>query len=132
MVLSDEQEWFERLLDQQLRANPGIWKMLGEHGVTEQTPLRLCFIYVAPSEAQARQLVEFVRAETDYDVDAREQAKGSARRTEWVVAGATQPTAVDRETIDRWVQWMVAAGAAHGPCAFDGWTVELPEDLAPG
>lgn len=130
MELSDEQEWFERLLDQQLRANPGIWKMLQGYGVTDRTPLRLCFIYLAPSEAQAARLVDFIRTQTDYDVEAREQAAG--RKKQWVVAGATQPTAVDRETIDRWVQWMVAAGAAHGPCAFDGWTVELPEDLAPG
>lgn len=130
--MSDEPEWFERLLDQQLRANPGIWKMLEGHGVTEQTPLRLCFIYLAPGAAEAQRLVAFIQAETDYDVEARQQADGSSRKTGWVVAGATQPTAVDRETIDRWVQWMVAAGAAEGPCAFDGWTVELPGDLAAG
>lgn len=108
-------------------AAPGIWKMLEGHGVTDQTPLRLCFIYLAPSEAQAARLVDFI-AQTDYDVDAREQAAG--RKKQWVVAGATQPTAVDRETIDSWVQWMVAAGAAEGPCAFDGWTAELREDQA--
>ncbi|MGI8730176.1 MAG: hypothetical protein ACR2LK_09345 [Solirubrobacteraceae bacterium] len=130
--MSDEQEWFERLLDQQLRANPGIWKMLEGHGVTERTPLRLCFIYLAPGEAQARRLVDFIQAETDYELEAREQDKGRLAKSEWVVAGATQPTAVTRETIDSWVQWMVAAGAAEGPCAFDGWTVELPDELAAG
>ncbi len=130
--MSDEREWFDLLLSQQLRANAGIWKMLESHGVTEQTLLRLCFIYLAPGEAEAQHLVDFIKAETDYDVDARTQAKSSSKKSEWVVAGATQPTAVDREMIDRWVMWMVAAGAAEGPCAFDGWTVELPEDLASG
>ena len=39
--------------------------------------------------------------------------------------GATQPTTVTLETLDAWVEWMIAAGAAEGPCAFDGWTAEV-------
>ena len=37
-------------------------------------------------------------------------------------------TAPDRETLDDWVQWMVAAGAAEGPCAFDGWAAQIVEE----
>ena len=47
--MSDEREWYEQLLELQLRANPAIWRKLEqEYGVTEQTELRLAFIYLAP------------------------------------------------------------------------------------
>jgi len=125
--VSDEREWFEQLLDLQLQANPLIWKRLRDLGVTEQTELRLAFIYLAPGVAEADQLAAFLGEETDYDVQTRERRNGWFA-TEWLVLGATQPTAVSLATIDAWVEWMVAAGAAHGPCAFDGWTVEGADD----
>jgi len=128
-VAEDTREWYEKLLALQLRANPAIWKMLEQHGVGEHTPLRLAFIYLAPSESEAHRLTAFLQAETDYDVQARERPTGFFEKTEWLVLGATQPTAVDLETINAWVEWMVAAGAAEGPCAFDGWTAELPDEL---
>jgi hypothetical protein len=121
--VSDEREWYEQLLDLQLQANILVWKTLRDLGVDEDTELRLAFIYLAPGEPEAERLAGFLREETDYDVQTRERRKGWFA-TEWLVLGATQPTAVSRETIDAWVQWMVAAGAAEGPCAFDGWTVE--------
>jgi hypothetical protein len=27
--------------------------------------------------------------------------------------------------LDDWVEWMIAAGASEGPCAFDGWAAQL-------
>ena len=45
----------------------------------------------------------------------------------WLVVGMTQPTPVSLELLDDWAQWMVAAGAERGPCAFDGWSAEAPE-----
>jgi hypothetical protein len=128
-VADDKREWYEKLLALQLRANPAIWKMLEQHGVSEDTPLRLAFIYLAPSASEAQRLTAFLQAETDYEVQARERPTGLFEKTEWLVLGATQPTAVDLETINAWVEWMVAAGAAEGPCAFDGWTAELPDEL---
>ena len=38
----------------------------------------------------------------------------------WVVSGRTQKTAVSKEILDQWVEWMVAAGFDH-QCEFDGW-----------
>jgi hypothetical protein len=129
-VADDKREWYEKLLALQLRANPAIWKMLVEdHGVSERTELRLAFIYLAPGQPEAQRLLTFLEAETDYEVQARERPTGLFEKTEWLVLGATQPTAVDLETINAWVEWMVAAGAAEGPCAFDGWNAELPDEL---
>jgi hypothetical protein len=129
--VSDEAEWYAQLLDLQLRANPVIWGRLRELGVNEETELRLAFIYLAPGKDEAERLAAFLRAETDYDLQTRQRRMGWFEHPEWLVLGATQPTAVSLETIDAWVEWMVAAGAAEGPCAFDGWTVEGAGDAAP-
>lgn len=123
--MTDEREWFEQLLELQQRANPAIWQNMRRLGVSEDTLLRLAFIYLAPGEAQAGALVRFLESETDYEVQARERPTGTSGKAEWLVVGATQPTAVSLEMINDWVQWMVAAGASEGPCAFDGWTSEI-------
>jgi len=130
-------EWYEQLFELQLIRNRDIWAGLQERGVAaDDTALRLGFIYVAPGEPEAQTLVDFLREETDYDVDVR------ARRDEgpadpdadpddadpedaWYVIGTTQPTPVTLELLDDWVEWMIAAGAAEGPCAFDGWAAQL-------
>jgi hypothetical protein len=128
--MSEEREWYEQLLDLQLLTNTTIWKQLRELGVDEDTPLRLGFIYLAPGEDEARRLERFLREQTDYEVQTRRRRKGFFEDPEWLVGGTTQPTALTLETIDAWVEWMIAAGAAEGPCAFDGWTPEVvdPQD----
>lgn len=128
-MAEDEREWYERLLEVQLLANPGIWNQLVTLGITEQTELLLGFVFLASDEAAAQRLVGFLGEETDYDVEARSQGKG--RKAEWVVAGVTKPAAVSLETINAWVEWMVAAGVANGPCAFDGWTAQARVEDAP-
>ncbi len=130
--MPDEREWFEQLLDFQLEANPAIWKNLQEKfGVSEQTDVRLAFIYLAPGREEAERLTDFLGEETDYEVEIREQAKGFFEKPQLLVLGATQPTTVTLETVNAWVEWMIAAGAAEGPCAFDGWTLEILGDAAP-
>ena len=42
------------------------------------------------------------------------------------VTGTTQPTAVDLETLNEWVTWMVLAGHENGNCKFDGWGAAVP------
>ncbi len=128
-MAEDDREWYERLLEVQLLANPGIWQRLAKLGVTEATEMLLGFLYLAPDEAAALQLVSFLDEQTDYEVASRVQGKG--RRAQWVVAGVTKPAALSLETINGWVEWMVAAGVANGPCAFDGWTAEARIDAAP-
>ena len=116
-------EWYEQIHELQLRRNREIWAELQGQGVDEQTPLRLGFIYASPGLAEARDLVAFLRAETDYDVEVR--ARQEDGEEAWFVIGTTQPTAVTPARLDDWVEWMIAAGAAEGPCAFDGWAAQL-------
>jgi hypothetical protein len=125
----EDREWFEELLDLQLSANRAIWKRLGELGIDEQTQLRLGFTYLAAGEQEAERLAAFLGEETDYELQVRERPTDGAEQ-EWLVLGATQPTTVTLETLDAWVEWMIAAGAAEGPCAFDGWTSEVLGEAA--
>jgi len=122
-------EWYDELLEQQLSRNKDIWAGLREHGLEDGNELRLGFIYVAPGVAEADQLVAFLHEETDYDVSIRERpGEDDADDPDWVVIGTTQPTPVSLELIDDWCEWMIAAGAAEGPCAFDGWVAQLVAD----
>jgi hypothetical protein len=124
--MTDEPEWYERILDLQLHENAGIWARFQEHGLDE-AELRLGFIYLAPGEDEAQQLAGFLREETDYEVAVHSQRKGRLAKPEWLVVGATQPTPVSLDLLNEWVEWMVAAGAAEGPCAFDGWAAQALE-----
>ena len=117
-------EWYEQLHELQLRRNREIWAGLQAQGVDEQTELRLGFVYASPGLTEARELAAFLREETDYDVEVRARDEHGGEE-DWVVMGATQPTAVSLQLLDDWVEWMIAAGAAEGPCAFDGWAAQL-------
>jgi hypothetical protein len=121
--MSDDADWYEKLLELQLRENPEIWARFMDEGLDEEE-LRLGFIYLAPGEAEANELAGFLRAETDYDVEVHAQKAGTATVASWLVVGATQPAFITLELLDGWVEWMVAAGAAEGPCAFDGWQAQ--------
>ena len=77
------------------------------------------FLKMAPAESQAEDLAAFLRSETDYEIYVRRQ--GRVGKREWFVAGATQPAPMTQWTINAWTEWMIAAGAANGQCAFQGW-----------
>jgi regulator of RNase E activity RraB len=121
--VSPQPEWYERILELQLRENPEAWAQCVDDGIDEDE-LRLGFIYLAPGEAEGESLVAFLSEETDYEVELHRQDKGASSGPTWLVVGATQPTFLTLEIIDAWVEWMVAAGASAGPGAFDGWTVQ--------
>ncbi len=122
-------EWYEQLLEQQLSRNRDLWAGLREHGLADDAQLRLGFIYVAAREAEAQRLAAFLHEETDYDVQARPRPDDDpAAEGDWIVIGTTRPTPVSLELIDDWCEWMIAAGAAEGPCAFDGWAAQLVDD----
>jgi hypothetical protein len=122
--VSDEPEWYEQILDLQLSRNPEAWARFRDQGV-EKDELRLGFIYLAPSEAAAHALASYLWTQTDYEVEVHHQPVGEETEPTWLVVGATQPVVLTLEMLDDWVQWMVAAGAAEGPCAFDGWAAQL-------
>jgi len=122
-------EWYEQLLELQLRTNRDIWAGLQEHGLAEDAELRLGFIYLAPGRPEAQSLVAFLREETDYDLELRSRRDdGPDDEESWFVIGTTQPTALTLDLLDDWTEWMIAAGAAEGPCAFDGWAAQLVRD----
>ncbi|MEA2219945.1 MAG: hypothetical protein QOJ35_2571 [Solirubrobacteraceae bacterium] len=130
-MTADEPAWYEQLLALALERNPGIWDDLRRRGMTDESELRLVFLYLAPGEAEADELAAFLRAETDYEVKAHSQRARRRAAREWFVAGVTQPATLTLETVDAWVDWMIAAGAAHGPCAFDGWAGQLAGEAPP-
>jgi hypothetical protein len=123
-------EWYDDLLDHHLERNREIWAALTEQGIGEESALRLGFLYIAPGVAEADQLVAFLSQETDYDVKARSRPGEDPGETEpdWVVIGTPQPTPVSLDMIDDWCEWMIAAGAAEGPCAFESWAAQLVDD----
>lgn len=121
--MTEQPEWYEQIVELQLRANADTWAQFEEQGLDEDE-LRLGFIYLAPGEAEGQALAGFLRAETDYDVEVHSQRASEHGQPRWLVVGATQPAYLTLETLDEWVMWMVAAGAAEGPCAFDGWAAQ--------
>lgn len=119
-------EWYDQLLEQQLSLNRDIWARLREHGLEHDSEVQLGFIYLAPGEEEAEALVAYLREETDYEVSGRlRPGDEAAGKPDWVVIGTTQPTRISLELLDDWCEWMIAAGAAEGPCAFDGWAAQL-------
>jgi hypothetical protein len=109
---------YEQILATQLAMNLQTWAVLQQHGVTEQSQLRLDFSYNAPSKDAAESLVLLLKDQTDYDV--RAESSGSFLRRTWRVEGTTQKTAISPEILDQWVTWMVTAGKER-VCDFDGW-----------
>jgi hypothetical protein len=119
-------DWYESVLTLQLKMNAMSWSALQEHGADETSQLQLDFFYVAPSEDAGNELRRFLQAETDYAVEVRSQKAGVLTKRTWSVVGHTQKTTVSLEILNAWVEWMVAAGAQHGACEFDGWGAEAP------
>jgi hypothetical protein len=113
-----------RAVNVQLLENIRLWGELQEQGAGEEPELQLTFLYLAPGESNAEELAAFLRSETDYEIYVRKQ--GRVGKREWFVAGATQPAPTTQWTINAWTEWMIAAGAAHGTCAFQGWQPKGP------
>ncbi|MGO9924556.1 MAG: ribonuclease E inhibitor RraB [Isosphaeraceae bacterium] len=109
---------YENILANQLAMNRQIWAALQQHGVTEQSELRLDFSYNAPSRDAANGLRALLQEQTDYEV--RVESDRSFLRRKWRVEGTTQKTAISPAILDHWVTWMVIAGKERS-CDFDGW-----------
>lgn len=118
------EEQARQVLTHQVAMNKQSWAALQEHGVTEESELRLDFFCAAPGQPEAEGLRTFIEDETDYDVRVVSQGGGLLKKKTWLVTGKTQPTKVSQEILDEWVGWMVAAGFEHGGCEFDGWGAE--------
>jgi hypothetical protein len=119
----DEEDLLVRAANAQRLQNAGMW---GEQAVADGTELRLTFVYLAAGERPAEGLAAFLEAETDYEIYVRRQGRVGDR--EWYVAGATQPAPMSLDTLNAWTEWMIAAGAAHGPAAFQGCAFQARRD----
>ena len=109
------------MLERQLAMNVQTWSALRQHGVTEQTDLRLDFSYDAPTRGAADKLVKLLKDETDYDVF-EPNPTGSG----FLVSGTTQETRVSLDILNQWVEWMHSAGRQSEGCEFDGWGAQVP------
>src|SRR4051812_21225037 len=103
------------VLARQLAMNEQTWAALQEHGLTEESEVRLDFLYNAPNLSAANDLATFLQEETDYEIRASADSVG----------GSTQPTTLDLGKLNEWVTWMVTAGAEVGRCEFDGWGTQI-------
>lgn len=106
---------FERQMDM----NPTTFGRLTELGLTPETLVRLDFAYECPNEPAAQALLQFLRADTDYDFTV-------TRESDVELRGTTQPTAITLDILNQWVFWMCRAGVEHGDCIFDGWGTSTP------
>lgn len=115
----DPNAFLVKAVNAQLLENIRIWGELQEQDAGAAPELRLTFVFLAAGERAAERLAAFLRAETDYELHVR--SRGRVGKREWFLAGATRPAPVDLDTLNAWTEWMIAAGAEHGPAAFDGW-----------
>jgi hypothetical protein len=122
----DDDAVLARAVNVQMLQNIGIWGELLEQGVGEGTELALTFVFLAPGEAEAKGLRGFLSGETDYELHVRRQ--GRIGKREWYLAGATRPEPMSLDTLNSWTEWMIAAGVANGPCAFQGWAPRGVDD----
>lgn len=97
--------------------NPATWAQLQAHGVTEETELRLGFLFYCPSKKRAEELAARL-----HGVDYRTAMKksGGFFRAQYVLEGITVPMTTGLEALNDWVHWMVTNGM-ECKCEFDGW-----------
>lgn len=110
------QQAYTRQLDAQFAELPAAWEKLQQEGVTPETQLELGFSYAAPTEAVARDLSEMLQRKHGYEVEVEKQKKTEL----WLVLGKTVETSLTLDILQRWLAYMVQAGAERG-CLFGGW-----------
>ena len=113
---------YDEILARQLAMNRQTWAVLQQHGVNEQSQLRLDFHLSAASKEAAEGFVAWIQEQTDYEV--RIESSGSFFRRKWQVEGKTQKTTVSLEFLNEWVTWFVESGKVYS-CEFGGWGAML-------
>jgi hypothetical protein len=120
--MTEEQEQLAaQIAESQLRMNEHTIAVLKKNGLREGDLVQLDFMFVAPEEASAAALGQFLAANGCDGVE----VAANEEKTEYFVTGKSQPTSVSSRTVDRWVQWMVVQGVIRN-CQFDGWGAEAP------
>ena len=105
------------VLANQLAEGRVMWARLRASDVVpDETQVRLSFSYRAPGRGQAANLAQFLREETDYEVQAGEDS----------VTGTTQAMTLNDDNLPGWTIWMVDTGYENGGCQFVGWGAASP------
>jgi hypothetical protein len=105
------------VLADQLAEGRVMWARLRASDVVpDETHVRLSFSYRAPGPGPAANLTQFLRKETDYEVQAGEDS----------VTGTTQAMTLNDDNLPGWTIWMVDTGYENGGCQFEGWAAASP------
>ena len=102
-------------LDRKLAKNAASWKALERLGVRAGDERPVDFYFETAGALADRHLVDFLRGELGYDVEADDDG----------VSGRTPVRALSPETLDRWVYEMLLAGFRCGGSRFAGWSVTV-------
>src|SRR3954453_10509253 len=102
----------EDLIATERAINRGRLDLLRMRGIETDAEGTLGFVYMAEQPSDAQRLAQFLRAETDYDVETTDDG----------VTGSTKPMPVTPEALDEWLAWMIQAGYDYGRCRFQGWS----------
>ena len=107
---------FESNLAKQRAVSPETIAQLREHGVTDDTELRLEFFFYTNLESNAAKL-ESALKQLGYDVESGESAADDGT---FIVTGWTIPIKMDESSVVQWTDDMCRVGYTHD-CDFDGW-----------
>jgi len=110
------QQAYTRQLDAQFAELQAAWHKLQQEGVNPETRLQLGFSYAAPTETVAKELGEMMQRKHGYEVEVEKQDKTEL----WLVLGKTVETTLTLDILQKWLAYMVQAGAERG-CLFGGW-----------
>lgn len=117
-----EDEEFENKIEEESvdrqEMNLQAWKMLVGRGFVPGHKMRLDFVFVTETRANAQKLKNFFEAETDYTI------KVVNNDDEFEIDGQTSEIPLTLEGINQWVNWLVEEGRKRN-CIFDGWTAPL-------
>ena len=107
---------FRQNLARQTAMSPQTVAHLREHGVTDDTTLKLEFFFYTDTEAKAHALATSLR-ELGYEVETGPSAGDDEL---FVVTGWTVPIKMDDRSVVEWTEKMCRLGYEHD-CEFDGW-----------
>src|SRR5690242_4289598 len=100
----------EDLIASRRAMNRARMDLLRRRGMEMDSEGTLNFVYVAEQPSDAQRLAQFLRAETDYEVETTGDR----------VTGSTKPMPVTLDALDEWFAWMIHAGYDNGRCRLQG------------
>ena len=113
----------ENDIERQLKMTPETLEQLREHGVTDDTKLKLEFFFYSDNEDSAKQLTTALRG-LDYEADLYVPKKDGDK---FIITGWTTKMNMDDKTVLHWTVDMVKISYDYG-ADFDGWGTNPKQD----